>query len=148
MNVCCKHSFETYILGPEKGESAKEVVLKENSVISFEDASTQNQYQGINTILATMAQSAFMHQSEHLASLIQEEVDKKTQAINLKNRGVKQAPFWVMVGASMPSVLTEIGFITNAYEARILKTSSYQQKIAEGIFNGLRRFKKDYENAI
>ena len=142
------NGFETYILGPEKGESAKEVVLKENSVISFEDASTQNQYQGINTILATMAQSAFMHQSEHLASLIQEEVDKKTQAINLKNRGVKQAPFWVMVGASMPSVLTEIGFITNAYEARILKTSSYQQKIAEGIFNGLRRFKKDYENAI
>lgn len=72
----------------------------------------------------------------------------KLRAINLKNRGVKQAPFWVMVGASMPSVLTEVGFITNAYEARILKTASYQQKIAEGIFNGLRRFKKDYENAI
>jgi len=140
--------FESYILGPEKGESAKEVVLKENSVISFEDQSSQKEYQGINTILATMAQSAFARQSEHLASLIQEEVDKKMRALNLKNRGVKQAPFWVMVGASMPSVLVEIGFITNSYEARILKTSSYQQKIAEGIFAGLLRFKKDYENAI
>lgn len=142
------NGFETYILGPEKGESAKEVVLKENAVINFEDPSSQKEYQGINTILATMAQSAFMRQSEHLASLIQEEMINKLRAINLKNRGVKQAPFWVMVGASMPSVLTEVGFITNAYEARILKTASYQQKIAEGIFNGLRRFKKDYENAI
>ena len=142
------NGFESYILGPEKGESAKEVVLKENAVINFEDASSQKEYQGINTILATMAQSAFMRQSEHLASLIQEEMNNKLRAINMKNRGVKQAPFWVMVGASMPAVLSEIGFITNAYEARILKTGSYQQKIAEGIYNGLRRFKKDYENAI
>ncbi len=80
--------------------------------------------------------------------MIQEEMYDKLRALNLKNRGVKQAPFWVMVGASMPSVLCEIGFVTNSYEARILKTSRYQQKIAEGIFNGLRRFKKDYENAI
>jgi N-acetylmuramoyl-L-alanine amidase len=142
------NGFETYILGPEKGESAKEVVLKENAVINFEDASSQKEYQGINTILATMAQSAFMRQSEHLASLIQDEMTNKLRAINMKNRGVKQAPFWVMVGASMPAVLSEIGFITNAYESRILKTGSYQQKIAEGIYNGLRRFKKDYENAI
>jgi N-acetylmuramoyl-L-alanine amidase len=142
------NGFESYILGPEKGESAKEVVLKENAVINFEDPSSQKEYQGINVILATMAQSAFMRQSEHLASMIQEEMDKKLKALNMKNRGVKQAPFWVMVGASMPSVLTEIGFITNSYEARILKTGSYQQRIAEGIFNGLRRFKKDYENAI
>jgi N-acetylmuramoyl-L-alanine amidase len=140
--------FESYILGPEKGESAKEVVLKENSVISFEDPNSQKEYEGINMILATMAQSAFMRQSEHLASMIQEEMYDKLRALNLKNRGVKQAPFWVMVGASMPSVLCEIGFITNSYEARILKTSRYQQKIAEGIFHGVRRFKKDYENAI
>lgn len=142
------NGFETYILGAEKGESAKDVVLKENAVINFEDPGSQKEYRGINVILATMAQSAFMRQSEHLASMIQEEMDKKLKALNLKNRGVKQAPFWVMVGASMPSVLTEIGFITNSYEARILKTTSYQLQIAEGIFNGLRRFKKDYENAI
>lgn len=140
--------FESYILGPEKGESAKEVVLKENSVISFEDPSSQKEYEGINMILATMAQSAFMRQSEHLASLVQDEMHKKLRTLNLKNRGVKQAPFWVMVGASMPSVLCEIGFITNSYEARILKTAAYQQKIAEGIYNGLRRFKIDYESAI
>lgn len=142
------NGFETYILGPEKGERAKEVALKENSVIGFEDPSSQKHYEGINVILATMAQSAFMKQSEYLASQVQRGLDNRLKALNLTNRGVKQAPFWVMVGASMPAVLVEIGFITNSYEAKIMKTASYQQKIAEGIFTGLTRFKKDYENAI
>jgi N-acetylmuramoyl-L-alanine amidase len=140
--------FETFLLGHEKGEKAKEVALKENSVIGFEDSGSQKHYEGINVILATMAQSAFMKQSEHLAYLIQDGLDKRLRALNVKNRGIKQAPFWVMVGASMPSVLVEIGFITNSYEAKLMKTSSYQQKIAEGIFNGLLQFKEDYENAI
>lgn len=140
--------FETYILGPEKGDRARDVVLKENSVIKFEDPKSQKGYEGINMILATMAQSAFMRQSEHLASLIHEELKLHCRSINLKGRGVKQGPFWVMVGASMPSVLVETGFITNPYEARILRTAQYQQKIAEGIFAGLKRFKEDYESAI
>ncbi len=142
------NGFETYILGPEKGKQAKNVVLKENSVIQFEDPGSQQQYKGINNILATMAQSAFMRQSEHLASLVQEELYRKLRSLNLKNRGVKQAPFWVMVGASMPSILVETGFISNPHDARILRTASYQQKIAEGIFAGLKKFKQDYENAI
>ena len=53
-----------------------------------------------------------------------------------------------MIGASMPSILVEVGFVTNPYEARLLRTSSYQQKIAEGIFEGLKKFKEDYESAI
>jgi len=140
--------FETYILGPEKGDRAREVVLKENAVIKFEDADSQKGYEGINMILATMAQSAFMRQSEHLASLVQEEMTRRLRSINLKGRGVKQGPFWVMVGASMPSILVETGFITNPYEARVLRTHQYQRKIAEGIFEGIKRFKEDYESAI
>ncbi|MCB0259216.1 MAG: N-acetylmuramoyl-L-alanine amidase, partial [Calditrichaeota bacterium] len=103
---------------------------------------------GINAILAGMAQSAFMRQSEHLASGVQTEMGKRLRSLNLKNRGVKQAGFWVMVGASMPSILVEIGFITNKYESRIMKTASHQQKIAEGIFYGLEQYKRDHENAI
>ncbi len=140
--------FETYILGPEKGERAREVVQKENAVIQFEDASSQEHYRGINNILATMAQSAFMKQSEHLAAQVQQELARRLHGAKTKSRGVKQAPFWVMVGASMPSILVEIGFITNPYEARLLRTSSYQQKIAEGIYSGLKKFKEDYESAI
>jgi N-acetylmuramoyl-L-alanine amidase len=66
----------------------------------------------------------------------------------MKDRGVKQAGFWVMVGAAMPCVLVETGFITNSYDAKILRTKAHQQRIAEGIFAGLTRFKKDYENSI
>jgi N-acetylmuramoyl-L-alanine amidase len=142
------NGFETFILGPEKGDRAKEVVLKENAVIGFEDEDTQEHYKGINMILATMAQSAFMRQSEYLASQIQDELFNKLRSLNLSSRGIKQAPFWVMVGASMPAVLVEIGFITNSYEAKVLKTASYQQKIAEGVFAGIHKFREDYENAI
>ncbi|NOQ96993.1 MAG: hypothetical protein GQ561_02425, partial [Calditrichae bacterium] len=69
--------FETYILGPEKGDKAREVVLKENSVIDFEDPDSRNEYKGINHILATMAQNAFSRQSEYLASLVQTELSKQ-----------------------------------------------------------------------
>lgn len=140
--------FETYILGPEKGDQAKEVVLKENSVIDFEDSSSRQSYKGINQILATMAQNAFSRQSEYLAELVQQNIHKEIRTLKLPDRGVKQGPFWVMVGASMPNILVETGFISNPYDAKILKTAVYQRKIARGIFNGLKQFKHDYENAI
>jgi len=70
------------------------------------------------------------------------------QGIDFKGRGVKKGPFWVMVGASMPNILVETGFLSNAYDLKILKTAAYQFKIAEGIFEGLKRYKKDYESAI
>ncbi len=140
--------FETYLLGPEKGEMAREVVLKENSVINFEDESSRQEYQGINRILATLAQNAFMRHSEYLASLVQKNLDRQLHSLGIPNRGVKQAPFWVMVGATMPSILVETGFVSNAYNLKILKTAAYQYKIARGIFEGLKQFKHDYENAI
>jgi N-acetylmuramoyl-L-alanine amidase len=140
--------FETYILGPEKGEQARSVVLKENSVIDFEDASTRDEYKGINTILSTMAQNAFSRQSEYLASLVQQELDRNLGSLKIENRGVKQGPFWVMVGATMPNILVETGFLSNSYDVKILKTSAYQYKFAQGIFDGLKRFKQDYENTI
>ena len=142
------NGFETYLLGPNRGAEASNVASRENAVIQFEAPGSQQHYEGINTILAGMAQSAFMRQSEHLASQVQDDIAKRLRSLKMRNRGVKQAGFWVMVGASMPSILVETGFVTNSYDARILKTSSNQQKIAEGIFNGLKRFKKDYENAI
>ncbi len=142
------NGFETYIVGPEKGERAAEVVLKENSVIEFEEEGDRKEYEGINFILAQMAQSAFMRHSEYLASLVQEEMERRLRSLKMKGRGVKQGPFWVMVGATMPSILIETGFLSNPYEARVLRTKRYQQKIAEGIFAGLQRFKKDYESSI
>lgn len=140
--------FEAYILGPNKGDKASNVASRENAVIKFESPDNQKHYKGINVILAGLAQTAFMRQSEHLADNVQKEMSKRLRSLNIKTRGVKQAGFWVMVGASMPSVLIETGFVTNKYDARILKTAGHQQKVAEGIFSGLQQFVKDYESAI
>jgi N-acetylmuramoyl-L-alanine amidase len=59
---------------------------------------------------------------------------------DLRDLGVKQAPFVVLIGASMPSVLAEISFLTNAQEARLLRTTSYRQKIAEALFEAIRKY--------
>jgi N-acetylmuramoyl-L-alanine amidase len=58
----------------------------------------------------------------------------------IKNRGVKKAPFVVLIGASMPSVLAEIGFLTNAREESLLKRSEHRQKLAEALYRGLSRY--------
>ena len=58
----------------------------------------------------------------------------------VKSLGVKQAPFVVLIGASMPSVLTEISFLTNTREAKLLKSSAYRQRIAEALFSAVRKY--------
>ena len=58
----------------------------------------------------------------------------------LKNRGVKKAPFVVLIGAKMPSVLAEIGFLSNAREEALLKKSDYRQKLAEALYRGISRY--------
>ena len=94
--------FETYLLRPGKSEDAIEVASRENSVIKLEEKTGQyDNLTGENLIMATMAQSMFMKESEDLAAIIQMELDKR---LNTPNRGVKQAGFYVLIGASMPNV--------------------------------------------
>jgi N-acetylmuramoyl-L-alanine amidase len=65
----------------------------------------------------------------------------------LRDHGVKQAPFVVLIGASMPSVLAEISFITNAQEARLLKSGAYRQRIAQALFDAVRGYQRSLKNA-
>ena len=60
---------------------------------------------------------------------------------------MKQAPFVVLIGAAMPSVLAEISFLTNAQEARLLKTPAYRQQIAEALFDAIRKYQTSLKNA-
>jgi N-acetylmuramoyl-L-alanine amidase len=62
----------------------------------------------------------------------------------IRDLGVKQAPFVVLIGASMPSVLAEISFLTNPQEAKLLKSSGYRQRIAQALFDGI----KDYQASL
>jgi len=140
--------FETYFLSADKDVKAKDVVLKENEAIQFEESSDKERYKGVNFVLATMAQNAFMRQSQYLASSVQEAMRKRLQLLDMQSRGVKQGPFWVMVGATMPNILIELGFISNKYESKTLRQKASQIKIAEAIYAGIEKYKMDIESAI
>ena len=138
--------FETYLLQSGKSEDAIEVASRENAVIKLEkDRSQYKELTGENLIMATMAQSMFMKESEDLAAIIQIELDKN---IDSPNRGVKQAGFYVLIGASMPNVLVELGFISNPSEERNLKKPGYRQNISESIYNAILKFKSSRERLL
>jgi N-acetylmuramoyl-L-alanine amidase len=65
---------------------------------------------------------------------------------DVRDLGVKQAPFVVLIGAGMPSVLAEISFVTNPQEARLLKSNAYRQRIAEALFDGIARYQRAVKN--
>ena len=141
------NGFETYFLSSEKDQKAKDVVLKENSAIEFEESHDQKRYEGLNFILATMLQSVNVKRSQFLATNIQTSLELKLKKLGMSNRGVKQGPFWVLVGATMPNVLVESGYISNRHEEKLIKKNTTQQKIAAGIFAGIQKYKAEIEEA-
>ncbi len=140
------HGTETYFLGMHKTDAAQHVMERENSVIQYE--SDPNAYAGLNQaalIEQTLAQSAYMRSSEHLAGLVQQQF---TQRVGRVDRGVKQAGFYVLWGASMPAILVELGFVTNSQEAAFLNSENGQIYLASAIFRAVREFKARYEKGL
>ena len=72
----------------------------------------------------------------------------KRSNTNTRDLGVKQAPFMVLIGATMPSVLAEISFITNDDEGRLLKTADYRQHIAEALLQGILRYQRGLKSSV
>ncbi|MCR4438577.1 MAG: N-acetylmuramoyl-L-alanine amidase [bacterium] len=139
--------FSVYILGPAKSEEALEVARRENAVLQ-EYESAANGYDEManpNFILAVMAHNEFVRESEQLAGLISRGLERWAKTPNL---GVEQAGFYVLVGASMPSVLVEVGFISNREEEKLLRMKGHHKRIARGIFEGIKRFKETYETPL
>lgn len=137
------NGFEVYLLRPGRTKEAISIAEFENSVIKYEE--NPNRYEKLtdeNFILVSMAHSSYMKYSERFAEYLHKEFVKHP---NLSSRGVKQAGFYVLVGASMPSVLIESGFLSNTNEAKHLSTSSGQQKFAEYVFNGIKKYRESYE---
>ncbi|RKY97604.1 MAG: hypothetical protein DRQ10_08365 [Candidatus Hydrothermota bacterium] len=136
---------ETYFLSVAASDWERAVEAAENMDFSnFNNGSTNNS-DILEMVLADMAQTEFLKESESLAELIQEGIVRRT---HFQNRGVKQARFLVLKGVSyMPSVLVEVGFISNPKEERLLKSPSVQEKIARGIADGIKEFKKRYESS-
>ena len=93
-------------------------------------------------VVKTIALHNKLDESREFATFVQREMMAKLRPVNrtLRDLGVKQAPFVVLIGAAMPSVLTEISFMTNAQDAKLLKSSAYRQKIAEALFDAVRKY--------
>ena len=134
---------ETFVMGVSKAEQNLEIAMKENDVIVYEE-DYNARYQGYTPgstesfIIFSLMQYSYQGQSLNLASLVQKQY---SQHIPLGNRGVKQAGFLVLWYAAMPSVLTELGFISNAQDRKLLTTKSGQEKLARSLFNAFSEYK-------
>ena len=134
--------FETFLIGPNRNEAAVRVAARENAALELEGGST-TQLTDEALIKATIAQAGFANFSEQFAALVQEEMGKRIQS---KNRGVKQAGFYVLMGASMPNVLIELGFISNPSEEKKLKSSNYREVLATSIYRAIEKYQKTLDN--
>lgn len=136
------HGVETYFLSEARTKWERSVAAFENSVIKYELENTTKEQDILKWILGDMAQNEFLRESQDLAAFIQESLTKKTGSLD---RGVRQAGFYVLYGIYAPSVLIEVGFITNPKEEKILRSRKYQEKIADGIVEGILKYKKYHE---
>ena len=130
--------FETFLIGPNKNEAAVRVAARENAVLELE-GKTGQKLTNEDLIQATIAQSAFASKSEQFASMVQKEIKKRVQS---KDRGVKQAGFYVLMGASMPNVLVELGFISNPSEEKKLRSPQYRDQLATAIYRAVEQYQK------
>jgi len=139
---------ETFIMGLTKDQQNLEVAMKENEVILLESDFKQN-YQGFDPkspesyIMFTLTQNIYQEQSTSLASKIQAQFKDR---VSRRDRGVKQAGFWVLFMTTMPSVLTETGFITNLAEERFLNSKEGQEYLASAIFRACRDYINDIDS--
>jgi N-acetylmuramoyl-L-alanine amidase len=138
---------EVYLLRPGRTEEAIRVAEFENSVIRLEK-DYEKRYQKLtseNFILLTMAQSAYVKYSERFAELFHEQVK---QGRKQRSLGVKQAGFLVLVGASMPAVLIETGFLSNPKDEALLASQAGQKHMAETIFESIQTFAEEYAKSL
>jgi N-acetylmuramoyl-L-alanine amidase len=128
---------ETYFLNFALNPKAEAVAARENAA----SGRTMN---SLPSIIKAITLNSKLNESRDFAGAIQRSLVRGLRPgnKNLRDLGVKQAPFMVLIGAAMPSVLAEIAFVTNRQEARLLKTPAYRQRIAESLMAGILRYQQ------
>lgn len=131
---------ETYFLSTQAtDDQARNSAAVENNAVGVNQAATQVG-SDLKLILWDMAQTEYLTESSHLAETIQQELN---DTLGIANRGIKQAPFRVLMGATMPAVLVEVGFINNPAEEKLMNDADYQMKIARAIFRSVQKFQNN-----
>jgi len=126
---------ETYILNFASNRSAEAVAAREN-------AASGQAMAALPDLVKAIALNNKLDESRDLATYVQRAMIARLRGPNknIKDLGVKQAPFVVLIGAAMPSVLAEISFLTNEQEVRLLRGSTYRQRIAEALHDAIRNY--------
>jgi N-acetylmuramoyl-L-alanine amidase len=135
--------FKIYFLSQAKNEEDKLVAMMENSVIELEEGTEKGDY--LQNILIDMANNEYLAESEDMSIMIAEAFTGRLAEIGCLHTGVGQAPFWVLNGAFMPSVLIETAFISNPGEEQLLGSTRFQKKASQAIFEAIMQFKLKYE---
>lgn len=133
--------FETYFLAVAETEDAARVARMENAAARFEREGTGAALDPITFMLRDLVQNAYLIESLRWAELVQESM---AGSLDSPNRGVKQAGFYVLVGANMPSVLVEIGYITNLQEEQKLRSAAYQARVARALAQSVESYLRTY----
>jgi N-acetylmuramoyl-L-alanine amidase len=138
---------ETYILSQEATDAeARKLALLENSIAS----EAKNKESAVQDILWDMEQTSYLQDSAYLASYVQGAIvdnlhdlfrEKKIPG-NWKNRGVRQAPFYVLNRAPMPAILLEIGYLSNASDRKIMGEKFFQESLAKSIAEGVKKYRE------
>ena len=130
--------IETYYLNFTSNPDALEVAAREN-------ATSQESVHQLQDLIKKIALTEKVEESQDFARLVQREVYRKIARTGgvQRDRGVKKAPFVVLIGANMPSILAEISFLSNPRDERLLKRSSYRQAIADALYKGVLDYVKN-----
>jgi N-acetylmuramoyl-L-alanine amidase len=128
---------ETYFLSFASSPEAEAVAARENSANAGE-------MRQLPDIIKAIALNNKLDESRDLAGMVQEALVTRLQRSNrnVRNLGVKKAPFVVLIGAAMPSVLAEVSFLTNRQELALLKNPTYKQRIAEALHAAVMRYRR------
>jgi N-acetylmuramoyl-L-alanine amidase len=132
------YGIETFFLNLATDDDAIRVAAREN-------ATSAKNISDLETILNDLMQNAKISESSRLAAMVQQEVylHLKNNFSHIRSKGVKQAPFYVLLGAQMPALLVETSFISNPRECKRLISPKYQEKLCDGIIRGIRKYIKE-----
>lgn len=136
------NGLETYFLNLATDKEAMRVAAREN-------ATTTKNMSDLEVILSDLMLNSKITESSRMALAIQTQMVRhlRKKYKNVRNMGVKQAPFYVLIGANMPSILVEIAFITNKVEEKRVKEQKYIEALADGIIQGIREYSKSVKTA-
>lgn len=127
--------IETYFLNFTSDADALKLAAREN-------ATSQESVHQLQDLIQKIALNNKIEESQELARNIQTVLYKRMSKVSrgIHNRGVRKAPFVVLIGANMPSILTEISFLSNPHSERLLKSSAYREQVAKALFNGIQDY--------